>query len=426
MATLTSIFDLSEFKPLSRRWEARQRELARRQSYYDGSVYEDALGKLGWLAPRIGQSIKPRAVNIDSGILPGFWTLAESAAAFAAARDQVFSWSQWSIDGVLYVHYGALFGVSGLRVADLRETKHVIVKPMTPQCYMLVERGVYDATPRAALWVERLDNPGIPYIKGDTYEHAEVIEPERIRTYANGRPYGFDGRPAEYANELGFVPFVEVKHINTGAGLGSCAFQDAITMLDSVNELATDLSAIIKKHAEPQWAVIGADDSELERGGDNVWLIPAGGDAKVLVPGIDIAGVVTFLHSLRDHVEASMPELAFDDLKQKVNIATATVELQLQELVLLIKRVRPNYDHGLVTALRMCGRAAAQMGLGELALLDSEELQFDDHRSVLPLDQRSQMELDLQMVQLQQAKAALLQPPDKNITQRSLRQRISS
>ena len=47
-------------------------------------------------------------------------------------------------------------------------------------------------------------------------------------------------------------------------------------------------------------------------------------------------------------------------------------------------------------------------------------------RSVLPLDQRSQMELDLQMVQLQQAKQALLQPPDKNITQRSLRQRISS
>jgi hypothetical protein len=36
------------------------------------------------------------------------------------------------------------------------------------------------------------------------------------------------------------------------------------------------------------------------------------------------------------------------------------------------------------------------------------------------------MELDLQMVQLQQAKQALLQPPDKNITQRSLRQRISS
>jgi hypothetical protein len=172
--------------------------------------------------------------------------------------------------------------------------------------------------------------------------------------------------------------------------------------------------------------VIGADDSELERGGDNVWLIPAGGDAKVLVPGIDIAGVVTFLHSLRDHVEASMPELAFDDLKQKVNIATATVELQLQELVLLIKRIRPNYDHGLVTALRMCGKAAAQMGLGELASLDSEELAFDDHRSVLPLDQRSQMELDLQMVQLQQAKQALLQPPDKNITQRSLRQRISS
>ena len=72
------------------------------------------------------------------------------------------------------------------------------------------------------------------------------------------------------------------------------------------------------------------------------------------------------------------------------------------------------------TSLRMCGRAAAQMGLRDLQVLDSDELAFDDHRPVLPLDARSQMELDLQMVQLQQAKQALLQPstPDKNITQR--------
>ncbi len=431
----TSIFDLDEFEPLRARWDARQRVLRQRESYYDGSVYDDALGALGWLGPRLGGAIRPlylpcaRAVNIDSGIVPGFWTLRPSSplrsaqdstpastqrsastqdAALQRAMDQVFAWSVWPIDGVLYVHYGALFGVSGLRVADLRAEGRIVIKPIDPRCFMLLPRGTYDSTPAAALWVERLArgrrtaDGGPP---GDTFEYAEVVEPERVRTFADGRPYGFDGRPPEYGNDLGFVPFVEVKHVNNGGPLGACAFQDAIAMLDAVNELATDLASIIKKHAEPQWAVIGADDSELERGGDNVWTIPAGGDVKVLVPGVDIAGIVEFLKQLRDHVEASMPELAFDDLKQKQNIATATVELQLMELVLLIKRVRPNYDAGLAAALRMAGKAAAQMGMPELAVLDSDDLRFDEARPVLPLDAKSALELEQLRLQVEALKA---------------------
>src|SRR5438105_9128323 len=153
MATLNSIFDLPEYKPLRRRWETRQAELSKRLSYYDGSVYDSALSGLGWLTPRLAGAIKPlylpcaRAVNIDSGIVPGFWTFPDALSErFTAARDQVFSWSSWSIDGVLYVHYGALFGLSGLRIADLREASQVLIKPISPQCYMLLASGVYDAT----------------------------------------------------------------------------------------------------------------------------------------------------------------------------------------------------------------------------------------------------------------------------------------
>ncbi len=55
------------------------------------------------------------------------------------------------------------------------------------------------------------------------------------------------------------------------------------------------------------------------------------------------------------------------------------------ELILLIRRVRPNYDRGLERAARMAGRAARSMGLAEIAALDDPALRFDPARPVLPV-----------------------------------------
>ena len=116
-----SIFQLDEFKPFRDLWESRLRELDRRQSYYDGSAYQSVrqgLGRLGLMGPGIDKlygGIKPlylplsRAVDVDAGIIPGGWQLAEDASeAQEAALEQLFDWSNWNTDGVLYVHYGAL------------------------------------------------------------------------------------------------------------------------------------------------------------------------------------------------------------------------------------------------------------------------------------------------------------------------------
>ena len=99
-----------------------------------------------------------------------------------------------------------------------------------------------------------------------------------------------------------------------------------------------------------------------------------------------------------------MPELAFDDIKRKDQIATATLELQLMELVLKIKRIRPNYDQGLADALRLAGRAGSTMQLPGIAVLDSEQLSFDANRDVLPLDRQTSIALELQEISLEQMK----------------------
>ncbi len=417
----SSIFDLDEFKPYAREWRARQAQFARCRSYYDGSIYSDLRAWLPWLGPRLSARVRPlylplaRAVNLDAGLVPGGWTLDARAVDLQPAVDRVLGWSEWVTEGVLYVRNGAILGHSGLKVSDLREQGRVVIKPLSPERFVLVPTGPYDRTPALAIVVELRRGPG-----GEQFEYAEVVSPETVRTFAGGEPVGFGGRPAEYANELGFVPFVEVRHIESGLAFGESTFESVTTLLDGVNELATDLGDIIRRHAAPQWAIIGAEDTvptvkpaptvdgmpaggALSRGNDNVWLIPAGGDAKAMVAPVDIAGVLDFIREARDGVHAGLPELAFDELRKKDSVATATVELQLKELVIKIGLVRPNYDEGFVHALRMAGRAAATMArngggdraLHEIMALDSERLALDSGRDIIPLDPLTRARIDL-------------------------------
>ena len=398
-----SIFDLEEFKPYQAAWMARQGELQARAAYYDGSIYSGAAKSLGWLFPRIGKAIKPlylplaRAVDVDAGIIPGGWAFTEDAPeAWALARNQVWAWSGWNTSGVLYVHYGAVYGVSGLKVADLRDQKRVVVVPVNPTCFMLLASNSYDPTPTLGLWIETRTD-----MDSSTYEYAEVITPTTVRTFKAGKLFGYDARQPEYQNPLEFVPFVEVQHIAIGDELGDCTYQKAIPLLDEVNSLASQLAEIIRKNSDPQWAVSGAVGDELEHSSDNVWFLPAGADVNILVPGIDVAGILEFVREIRDQVFGALPELAFDELRKKDEIATATLELQLMELVLKVRRCRPNYDDGLIRALRMAGRAARSMELPDVVALDDESLTFDNERHVLPLDPKTELELELLRLQIE-------------------------
>lgn len=406
---ITSLFHLPEFAPFAADWATRQTLLRYRKAYYDGTIYRNvrdrfaALGMLSaTLGPRLYKGTKAlflmlsRAVDVDAGIIPGGWTFAkDTPRAWDVATRQVLAHSNWATDGVLYVHFGAQYGVTGLKVADLRASRRVVITPLDPTCFMLVRAGQYDPTPHMAIQVEARRSAA-----GQLYEYAEVITPDWVRTFKDGEPDGVDGRDPEYPNALGFVPLVERHHLLTGDPLGECTFQKAMPLLDEVNELASYLADIIKKHAEAQWVAIGTEPSDLVRSGDNVWFVPQGGDIKPIVAGIDIPGVLQFIQAVRGEVQDALPELAFSELKDKSQIATATLELQLMELVLKVKRTRPNYDHGLCDALRMAGRAARDMDIRDLVALDDEALTLDVERPVLPLD-------PLTKIQIRQAELAL-------------------
>jgi hypothetical protein len=405
---MSSVWELDEFKSYAQTFRDRNAVFATRFAYYEGTAYQYLKLLQRPLGSRVYKGIKGlylplhRAVDVAAGITPGGWAWPEGMdEKLALAAKTVFNWSRWNTEGVLFVHYGALFGNVLLKVADLRDEKIVVIDPVSPNEVLLVSSGAYDATPKLAITVcQRGSGP-------EAYEYAEVIDPEKVRTFKNGDPFGYDDRQPEYPNELKFVPFVEVQHKRVGRTLGENVFARVLPLLDEVNELASYLADIIKKHVEPQWAAIGAEPAELEKSGESLWFFPEGSDVKALVAQLDIAGVLAFLQDVKDEMKSGLPELAFDELRSKDQIATATVELQLMELTLKVKRTRPNYDAGLVGALRMAGRAAATLGIDEVSVLDDPTLAFDPDRPVLPLDPMTKMQLEMQGLALENEKALM-------------------
>lgn len=404
-----SVFDLSEYKRYQKKWHMRLRELNTRAAYYDGSIYRGIRNLTIWtLGPRAVKEIKglflplARAVDIDAGIVGGEWAfppleIEPRSEIWDEARDILFDMSRWDTQGILYSHYGALYGVSGLRVADLRDEKRIELQPARPTCFMLIYEGEYSNIPNLAFCVEhKEDEIGM-------FEYAEVITPEKIRTYRDGVLTGFDDRKPEYKNEQGIIPIVEILHINDGTDLGECTYQKSIPLLNEVNEMATRLSDVIKKNADPQWTIAGAEPSDLVRGSTVMWFLPDA-NAKVtpVVPTIDIVGVMEFIREIKSGVKESLPELLFDELRKMGQVATPTLEIFCSELVIKIKRVRPNYDRGLVTAMQMAGAAAASMGISELVPLNDPELILDPKRPILPLTPQEAIELEMSEIELEQ------------------------
>ena len=97
-----------------------------------------------------------RAVDIDAGVNPEWMGVSQrqrqKADAWSKARDALFDVSKWDTNGVLFVHYGAKYGVSGLRVSDYNN--EVVVSPADPTRFMLIYEDMYSSKPTMALWIE--------------------------------------------------------------------------------------------------------------------------------------------------------------------------------------------------------------------------------------------------------------------------------
>ena len=403
MAGNSSVFQLPEFKPYEARFGSRLNRFVVRRRYYDGTMYNDSAYKLAhrlYAETKALLSFLARAVDLDVAFVPGMmepWALAEGTpSAQVSAQKLLYEWSSWDTEGDDWLEDGATCGEAFLKIVPDEIARQVKMMRTKPEHCLLTKH--LDPETQTTIDLALIIDRSATDSAGKSYEYAEAITPLEIRTYWNGEPHGYDGNPDRYENPLGFVPLVRVKNDS------ECrpTFAKALPSLDSVNELASYLGNIIGKHAEPQWAAMGVEQADLIKSGDNIWFFPAGSSLEAILAEVDVEGSLAFIREIKSETKSNLPELAFDDLRAKDQIATETLEVQLVELDAKIWKMRRRYDAALVDAHKMSAMAATAYGFGELATLLAPH-SFDYKRPIRPKSRLEQIreeeaELNLELL----------------------------
>lgn len=391
MGDSSTVFQLPEYKPYQGRFNHRAVTFRQFRSYYDGTIYDDSGFKLAhklYAQTKALLSFLARAVDLDVAFVPGMmapWQLAEGTPKKVMdAQKTLYEWSSWDTAGDEWLEDGATTGEAMIKIVPDAEMRRVQMQRLDPAICLLTKHfdPETQSTVDLALIVDRSQTDS----EGKTYEYAEAITPMEIRTYWDGAPHGYNGNPDRYPNPLGFVPVVRAKND------AKCrpTFAKALPSLNSVNELASYLNNIIGKHAEPQWAAMGVDQTDLVKSGDNIWLFPTGSSLQAVLAEVDVAGALAFIQEIKGETKSNLPELAFDDLRAKDQIATETLEIQLVELDAKIWKMRRHYDAALVDAHTMAAMAATVYGFGELATLLAPH-SFDYKRAIRPVSRLEQI-----------------------------------
>lgn len=387
-----TVFALPEFKPYEGRFLGRVGKFSTYRRFVDGTIYRDSNFRLAhqlYAETKALFSFLARAVDLDIALVPGVmgpWALEEKTPkAILAAQKQLYEWSSWPIVSDEWLEDGASLGEAMLKIVPVPGM--VQLQRLKPELCMLTAHLDPETkqTVDLALIIDRaaLDNAG------ERYEYAEAITPTQIRTYYNGDPHGYNGNPDRYPNPLGFVPVVATSNDS------ECrpTFAKTLEQITSVNEFASYLGETIGRAIDAQWAITGAEQSDLTKSGGNVWFLPSGAELQAVIAQIDIPGALSFIQEVKMETKSNLPELAFDDLRSKAQIATETLEVQLVELDAKIWKMRRRYDQGLIRAHQMAALAAGLTGVQGLGpLLMPHNMDFK--RPVWPISRLEQISIE--------------------------------
>lgn len=371
----------------------RSLKFGRYRRYYDGTIYSDSAFRLAhklYSQTKALVSFLARAVDLDVALVPGVmgpWELAEGATQQTIdAQQQLYRWSSWATEGDDWLEDGATLGEAMLKIVPMPEQRMVKMQRLKPEISLLIDNHVDPQTGERNQLLIICDR-GATDGSNETYEYGEVITPAEIRTYRDGEPFGYNGNPDRYPNQLGFVPA-----ICTGCDTDKRpTFSKVLPQLDSVNELASYVADIIGRHIEPQMAAFGVDPNALTKSHEKVWFFPPA-DARLepIIAEIDIDGSLAFIESIKGETKANLPELAFDELRAKDQIATETLQVQLIELDAKIWRMRRRFDAALISAHIMAAVALGVYRIADLsALLAPHELDYQ--RPVRPISRLEQI-----------------------------------
>lgn len=405
-------------------WTDRQLAYAMNDAYYSGSIYdtlanggqrENINATLGNAAAAdLGNLYNPvqNVVDLYLHVFGGAFGDAiqivpqgTATPALADAIDRIWQWSNLTIAKQSLCRFAANQGCVGLRIvarnhADLTQ-RRVYLKVEHPR--VIRDAELDDRGNVQAIQLEYDLTTGLAE-DSQTITIREELTKDTIATWRvdQGASVPFDlttmsagGPRASYPNALGVVPYVILRHTESGDTWGANAWSSARSPIDRLNALLSHIDVQIHRHVKVKWliAVAGAAPIEIDLSDLSVVYVDTRNQTgtplmQPLVAPLDLSGAISQAQLQLGIIEDRLPELKATGGKFLSNQSGETIAELRKPAEDKISLARASYEDALIRAQQIAvswmvllGMADVGTGTGDRAAADRAFQEgFEDHR----------------------------------------------
>jgi hypothetical protein len=297
----------------------------------------------------------------------------QGAAGVVDAIEQIWTWSNLSIEKQTLCRFCANHGTVGVRVVarndPMPEKRRVYLKVEHPRIIRDVELDARGNV--AAIQLEYDLTTGLAE-DAQTILIREELDQEVLATYritTSGQvtqkiPYNVytkqDDQSAVAANPLGVVPYVLMRHEHYGETFGRNAYYKARAPIDRLNSLVSHIDIQIHQHVNGVLFVAahGAPPVEMDLSGRSVAYVDTRGSTtpptvEWLVAHLDLASSTAQARMQIDLIEDQLPELKATAGKFLAGQSGETIAELRKPAIDKLVTARANYEDALIRAQKI-------------------------------------------------------------------------
>ena len=290
--------------------------------------------------------------------------------------------SNWDINKDIAVLWACSMGDVAIRIVDDPDHEEVRLENVHPAS---IKHLVVDG--RGYVKEYQIEETRIkPDTNNKTATYLEVAtrEPDsdiiNFETFADGKPFDWNGVSAKWTEEYGFMPLVAIQHNNVGFDYGWAEMHPLRSKMNDVDDVASKLHDYIRKVIDPVWlfnfskpktsarTTMQRDAATTDRKEPGKEEVPAlyvgdpNAKGQALVTQVGIAETSQEIQNILSEMERDMPELQMDIWTVGQDVSGKALGKARQRVERKVIQRRPNYDKALVRAHQMAIAIGGEKG----------------------------------------------------------------